>query len=164
MNPIQATYYGTVRLRPRTMQFFIDNLLLLALALCGYGCAGMEGMPFKNLLLWLSVSLSLLLAYRFIYLKRMAYLITGEQLIHEHGVFIRSCDYVELYRVVDFGERSGLLQQLAGLKTVSVYSGDRTTPRLDIIGVDIHKKVVPVIRERVAENKRKNGIYEITNR
>ena len=94
----------------------------------------------------------------------MVYRITSEQLIYEHGVIIRSSDYVELYRVVDFAERSNLLQQICGLKTVSVYSGDRTTPRLDIIGVGINENLVPIIRERVEQNKRRKGIYEITNR
>ena len=156
------TIPGTIQLRPRTVQFFIDNLPLLTLDLCGYACAGMEGIPFKGLLLWLSAAMSLVLAYRFIYLKRMVYRITGEQLIYEHGVITRSSDYVELYRVVDFAERSNLLQQVCGLKTVSVHSGDRTTPRLDIIGVDMGNDLVPIIRRRV--NKRRKGIYEITNR
>lgn len=156
------TIPGTIQLRPRTVQFFIDNLPLLTLDLCGYVCAGMDGMPFMGLLLWLSAAMSLVLAYRFIYLKRMVYRITGEQLIYEHGVITRSSDYMELYRVVDFAERSNLLQQLCGLKTVSVHSGDRTTPRLDIIGVDMNNDLVPVIRRRV--NKRRKGIYEITNR
>lgn len=158
------TLPGTLQLRPRTVQFFIDNLSLLMLDLCGYACAGMDGMPFMGLLLWLSVAVSLVLAYRFVYLKRMVYRITGEQLIYEHGVITRSSDYVELYRVVDFAERSSLLQQLCGLKTVSVYSGDRTTPRLDIIGVGINDNLVPAIRGRVELNKRRKGIYEITNR
>lgn len=162
----QPTYTqpGTIQLRPRAMQFFIDNLPLLTIDLCGYACAGMDGMPFTGLLLWLSVAVSLVLAYRFIYLKRMVYLITAEQLIYEHGVITRNSDYVELYRVVDFGERSNLLQQLCGLKTVSVYSGDRTTPRLDIIGVGINENLVPVIRGRVEQNKLRKGVYEITNR
>ena len=162
----QPTYIqpGTIQLRPRTVQFFIDNLPLLILDLCGYACAGMDGMPFMGLLLWLSVAVSLVLAYRFIYLKRMVYRITTEQLIYEHGVIIRSSDYVELYRVVDFAERSNLLQQLCGVKTVSVHSGDRTTPRLDIIGVGIDDNLVHAIRIRVELNKRRQGVYEITNR
>ena len=162
----QPTYIqpGTIQLRPRTVQFFIDNLPLLILDLCGYACAGMDGMPFMGLLLWLSIAVSLVLTYRFIYLKRMVYRITGEQLIYEHGVIIRSSDYVELYRVVDFAEQSNLLQQLCGVKTVSVHSGDRTTPRLDIIGVGINDNLVSVIRGRVELNKRRKGIYEITNR
>ena len=32
----------------------------------------------------------------------MLYTITGEQLVYEHGVFSRSRDYIELYRIVDF--------------------------------------------------------------
>ena len=158
------TLPGTLRLRPRTVQCFIDNWPLLMLDLCGYACAGMDGMPLMGLLLWLSVAVSLVLAYRFIYLKRMVYRITGEQLIYEHGVITRSSDYVELYRVVDFAERSNLLQQLCGVKTVSVHSGDRTTPRLDIIGMGIDDNLVSVIRGRVELNKRRKGIYEITNR
>ena len=38
------TIPGTIQLRPRTVQFFIDNLPLLTLDLCGYVCAGMDEM------------------------------------------------------------------------------------------------------------------------
>ena len=77
---------------------------------------------------------------------------------------VRDSDYIELYRVVDFKENRSFLQQLAGLKTVSVYSGDRNTPRLDIIGVRNSMNLVAHIRERVEYNKQRKGIYEITNR
>ena len=56
------------------------------------------------------------------------------------------------------------MQQLFHLKTVSIYSGDRTTPRLDIIGVPMKEELVAAIRERVETNKRRRSIYEITNR
>ena len=56
------------------------------------------------------------------------------------------------------------MQQLTGLKTVSIYSGDRTTPRLDIIGMDARLDIVGCIRERVEYNKLRKGVYEITNR
>ena len=163
MKPMQTINYNTVRLRPQTMQFFIDNLLLLALTLCGYGYAGIEKMPLSSLFLWLSVLLLLVLAYRFVYLKRMAYLITGEQLIYEHGVFVRSNEYIELYRVVDFHEQQTLMQQILGLKTVRIYSTDRNTPRQDLTGIRQESDVVRIIRERVEYNRQKKGIYEITN-
>ena len=51
-----------------------------------------------------------------------------------------------------------------GIKTVSIYSGDRTNPRLDIYGIRERIDVVSVIRERVEYNKRSKGVYEITNR
>ena len=86
------------------------------------------------------------------------------QLVFEHGVFHREVDYQELYRVVDFNESQTFMQQLFHLKTVSIYSGDRTTPRLDIIGVPMKENLVTAIRERVETNKRRRSIYEITNR
>ena len=55
-------------------------------------------------------------------------------------------------------------RSLTGLKTVSVYSGDRMTPKLDIYGVEYRTNLVGHIRERVETNKQRKGIYEITNR
>ena len=43
----------TLQLRPRTLQFFIDNLPLLTRDLCGYACGGVGGMLFKGLVVWL---------------------------------------------------------------------------------------------------------------
>lgn len=146
------------------MQFVIDELPLLLLCLAGYGCAGIENLVGSGMLLGASVLCSLCLLYRFIYLRRTEYLISSEQIIYRHGVFTRSCDYMELYRVVDFQEHRSFLQQLSGLKTVSVYSGDRMTPKLYICGVEYRMDLVGHIRERVETNKRRKGIYEITNR
>jgi len=70
---------------------------------------------------------------------------------------------MELYRIVDFQEHQSLLQQICGLKTVRILSMDRNTPRLDLIGVRCGNGIVAIIRERVEINKRKKGIYEITN-
>ena len=55
------------------------------------------------------------------------------------------------------------MQQLLGLKTVSIYSGDRTCPRLDIIGVPEDQNLIRTIRERVEYNKRMANIHEFTN-
>ena len=120
------------------MQFVINELPLLLLCPIGLIYAGMDGLPLTHLILALTLILSLILLYRFIYLKRMTYSVGNE-----HQTFI---------------------QQLCGLKTVSIYSGDRTTPRLDIIGVKNGCEYVSLIRERVEYNKRRKGIYEITNR
>ena len=80
------------------------------------------------------------------------------------GVFTRDEDYIELYRVVDFAERKNLLQQLFGIKTVTIMSGDRTTPKLCVQGVKDNTDLVTIIRERVEYTKTQKPIYEITNR
>lgn len=99
---MQTAHYGTLVIRPHSMQFAIDELPLLLLCLAGYGCAWIENLAGSGILSGASVLCSLYLLYRFIYLRRTEYLISSEQIIYRHGVFSRSCDYMELYRVVDF--------------------------------------------------------------
>lgn len=156
--------YGTIKLRPHTAQFFINELPMEVLCLVFFGIAGTEGFGECPIILYAGVILLILLIYRLVYLKTTEYTVTAEQLIIEHGVLTRSSDYIELYRVVDFREHRNIMQQMAGLKTVSIYSGDRTSPRLDITGVANSYPLVAAIRERVEYNKRRKGIYEITNR
>ena len=73
-------------------------------------------------------------------------------------------DYMELYRVVDYQQHQTLLQQLMGLKTVIVYSGDRNTNVLVLVGIPKRRDIVAEIRNRVERNKKGKGVYEITNR
>lgn len=108
--------------------------------------------------------LGLRLLYSFIYIRRMEYRIDSSQLVFEHGIFTRSSDYMELYRIVDFREKRNFMEQICGLKTIRIYSGDRTMPKLDIIGVPNRFDIVSKLRERVIYNRLRNGVYEITNR
>lgn len=152
-----------VVLQPHAGQFVIDELPTLVLCCAGWVYGGMEGLPLTALAVPVALLLSLILLYRFVYLRRIRYRIGAEQLVSEHGIVRRKVDYMELYRIVDFQEHQSLLQQLCGLKTVSIFSMDRNTPRLELIGVRRSNDIVAVIRERVEYNKRKKGIYEITN-
>ena len=147
-----------ITLCPSIGQFFINELPLLLL------CVAMLLIAYSTLLLVFSLLFSLCLLYRFIYLRSIRYHIGSEQLICEHGVFQRSVNYMELYRVVDFAEHQTLIQQLCGLKSVTVLSMDRTTPKLEMTGISNSYDVVSVIRTRVETNKRRKGVYEITNR
>ena len=150
---MQQTYrYRNIIIKPHWMQFVINELHLLVLISVGFVYAGIDDAVLSTLVFVLSLLLSLCLAYRMVYLCRMRYIISNEQLVFEHGVFHREVDYQELYRVVDFNESQTFMQQLFHLKTVSIYSGDRTTPRLDIIGVPMKEELVAAIRERVETN------------
>lgn len=52
---MQTAHYGTLVIRPRSMQFAIDELPLLLLCLAGYGCAGIENLIGSGMLLRVSV-------------------------------------------------------------------------------------------------------------
>lgn len=117
--------FQIVTLRPHWMQFVINELPWLLLCMTGWSYY--IGWYSQG---WLAVLLSLLsvvLLCRLTYLCRIKYRITSEKLMIESVVFTHSLAYIELYRVVDYDEHRSFMQQLAGLKTVSIYSGDRTT-------------------------------------
>lgn len=163
MMPNQPIRFQSIVLQPHRIQFVIDELPTIIVCAAGWIYGGMEGRPFTAFAVWVAVLLSLVLLYRLIYLRRTRYYIGSEQIISKHGVLSRKTDYMEQYRIVDFVEHQSFMQQLCGLKTVRIFSTDRNTLRLDLVGIRRNLDVVRLIRERVEYNKRKKGIYEITN-
>lgn len=153
-----------ITLRPSVWQFFINELPMLLLCVCALAIGGLPYAEIWNFALTAEGILSLCLLYRFIYLRNIRYHIGSEQIICEHGVFQRSVNYMELYRVVDFAEHQTLMQQICGLKSVTIFSMDRSTPRLELTGMANKQDIVSHIRQRVEINKRRKGVYEITNR
>ena len=155
--------YNTITLRPHPLQFIIDELILMVLCLLALAYGGMDG-DLSTESMYVGLAMLAFLIYKYVKLRRTVFTITGEQLKKAEGVFTRDDDYIELYRVIDFAERKNLLQQLFGLKTVTIMSGDRTTPKLCVQGVREDFDLVAIIRERVEFTKTQKPIYEITNR
>ena len=155
--------YADVSLRPSWRQLLIDELVSILGALALIVVGGLDGVPAHTLLLCLGLALVVKVCYRLVYLRQMVWTITGEQLVYEHGVFSRSRDYIELYRVVDFDEKRSFLQLLLGLKTIVVHSGDRTMPKLRMIGIREAADVVGCLRERVSYNRKRMNIHEFAN-
>lgn len=160
----QPSYrFRTIVYRPHWYQWIIRQGFMVLLFIALLMGAGWEGMTFKLPFLIGAAITGLCILYGTLYLYKLRFIVTAEQLIIEHGILSRSSDYIELYRVTDFREHRSLMEQLLGLKTVSIYSGDRTTPRLDIFGIKEKADVVGIIRERVNYNKTIRHIYEFTN-
>lgn len=155
---------NTIKLHPCRMQYLINELLMLIVCPIIFLLSGFDANPIRKVTLIAALIVMLYLVYKYIYLRKIQYIITDEQLIAKHGVFFLSSDYIELYRVIDYDEKRGLLQQLLGLKTVTIYSGDRSSPKLEMKGLSDNSDIVSIIRERVETNKQSKGIYEITNR
>lgn len=155
--------YKEVSLRPNWRQLLIDEGLSILGALALLFAGGLDAVPYRSVLLGLGLLLALKVCYSLVFLRKMVYTITGEQLVYEHGVFTRSRDYIELYRVVDFDEKRSFLQLLLGLKTIVVHSGDKTMPKLKIIGIREKADVVGCLRERVSYNRKRMNIHEFAN-
>lgn len=157
--------FKPMTLRPHWAQFTINQLHWLILCLVSFTvCCYSEYEIFQTIFLCIGIALVLYLIYQMIYLARMQYIITNDQIIFLHGVISHSTDYMELYRVIDYQQQRSLMQQLSGLKTVIIFSGDRNTPVMQLIGMREKDDVVREIRKRVEYNKQIKHIYEVTNR
>lgn len=156
--------FRPMSLRPHWIQFVIDEMFWLMLCITAFAVYACGDFFLVETFLYIGAALMAYLLYRLVYLARMEYIVTGDQIIFLHGVINHSTDYMELYRVIDYRQQRTLMQQIAGLKTVVIYSGDRNTPVMHIIGMENKKDVIAEIRERVEYNKTKKHIYEITNR
>ena len=156
--------FNIITLRPHWGQYFISQGFMFLVSIVLFLVAGHDAITFKMPFLILGTVTMLMTLYGCLYLSKLQYVISAEQLIVQQGVFHRTSDYIELYRIVDFSEQRDILEQFFGLKTISIYSGDRTNPKLDICGVQEKVDVVGIIRERVEYNKQIKGVYEITNR
>lgn len=158
--------YPSIRIHPSGMQFVVDNGLTTLGVVALIAIAGYDGFTPKWMppyIIGVAIVLILYLVYHYLYITRMVYVVTSEQLKYEYGIFSCQKEFVELYRVVDYSEQRSFLQLLFGIKTISIYSGDRTHPRLDLIGIDKNMDLISIIRERVEVNKKRHNIHEFTN-
>ncbi len=152
-----------ITLRPKAMQWVITFLPHILITICGYVYAGMEQMPLNNVVLAISFLLSLYLLYQLAYLQSIKYHVSSQQLITSFGVFHLERNYMELYRVVDFNEHQTLMQRIFGLKNITIYSTDRNTPQLFVIGVKADVDLVGYLRQLVYSNRKRMGIHEFAN-
>ena len=134
--------FNIITLRPHWGQYIISQGFMCLVSLVLFLVAGHDAITFKMPFLLLGSVTMLMMLYGCLYLSKLQFIISSEQLIIQHGVFQRTSDYIELYRIVDFCEQRDIMEQLFGLKTVSIYSGDRTNPKLDIYGVMEDRKSV----------------------
>ena len=86
------------------------------------------------------------------------------ELCRIRGVFSKQTDYIELYRITDYQESRSFFQRLLGIKTVTVYSTDKSDSVSDILGVPADMDLIGMLREKVEDCKRERNIYEIANR
>jgi len=103
------------------------------------------------------------LVIRYIILVNVKWLVEEETLCRIRGIFSKVTDYVELYRITDYKESQSFFQRMLGVKTVTIYSTDRSDAVTDIVGVSADLDLIGIIRTNVEKCKKEKRVYEITN-
>lgn len=156
-----------VKVRPDYRQFLAETFGWLALCCIALSFSpflvGRCGIAVNMVDAALSILIIVFMLAKYIVLRSVCWIVDEETLCTKKGVFAKRTDYIELYRVVDYTERQTFLQNLFGVKTVTIISTDKTDAILDIYGVPNRLDLIRHIRKKVEISKRNKHIYEITN-
>jgi len=111
-------------------------------------------------LIWLAAASATFAVYRYLYVRRIRYIITTEYLQVSRGLFFRRIDTIELFRVKDYTLEQPLLLQILRLMDLQLFTTDPINPIVWLRGIP-RSDLVETLRERVLETRRNNRIYEI---
>lgn len=91
------------------------------------------------------------------------YEVTEDRLILHKGIFVKSIDEIELYRVKDVRLDFTLINQWAGIGTITIASSDETTRSGDLVIPDVEsaRDRREKLRELVNTARKSRGVREI---
>lgn len=93
----------------------------------------------------------------------VTYEVTADRLILRKGIFVKSIDEIELYRVKDVRIDFSLVNQWADIGTITIASSDETTKAGPLVIRDVDQARVrrEKLRELVNAARRERGVREI---
>jgi uncharacterized membrane protein YdbT with pleckstrin-like domain len=111
-------------------------------------------------LIWFSLLSAGMGFYRFLFIRKIRYVITPETICISTGIFFKRTDYVELYRVKDYILTRPFLLQICGLMNLTLKSTDSENPIVLLRGIPV-SDLVETLRTYVQAARLNNKIIEI---
>jgi uncharacterized membrane protein YdbT with pleckstrin-like domain len=99
--------------------------------------------------------------WRWLVTASRQYTLTDQRLILRRGVFSRSTDYVELYRVKDSHFTQTFVERLLGLGTIRLRTTQDSAPVVDLGGMNAPEPLWNQIRTLVEARRDAKGVREI---
>ena len=100
-------------------------------------------------------------SWRYMVIACTVYEVTSERIKSRTGVFKKTVDELELYRVRDYQVQQPFWLRLVGCGNVVVISADRTTSALMLWAVHDSEKVANTLRKLVENNRRARGVRDL---
>lgn len=115
---------------------------------------------------WAFVSCILILPipwaiYRWLLVKTTTFRLTTERLITEHGIFSKTTDTLELYRVRDLRVTAPFNQRIFGLQTIHLLSADTSSPHLDLDHIPSSLGLPDKFRVQVEECRQRKRVRSL---
>jgi len=97
---------------------------------------------------------------RFLKTKFTKYEISEERILETTGVFSRSTDETELYRVKDIRLEEPFFLRMFGLSTILLVTSDKTSPIITLSGVKEGNNLRKTLRDAVEVRRELKGVRE----
>jgi uncharacterized membrane protein YdbT with pleckstrin-like domain len=88
-----------------------------------------------------------------------SYVLTAQRLVHESGILSRTTDRIELLDIDDVTVKQGLIERFLGVGTIHILSSDRTSPKLDLIGIENAKETAAIFDDARLAERRRRGLH-----
>ena len=105
----------------------------------------------------------LIVAVKWLEVMSSLYQVTPQRLILKRGIFLKSIDEIELYRVKDIRMDYSLLNQMAGIGNICLTSSDETTRIGEFVLRNVPKAQQrrEALRALVDDARRQRGVREM---
>ena len=125
-----------------------------------------EGKPSPLIHLGLYLSCILLLPlpfalWKYLITRTTSYALTTDRLICQQGIFHRTQDEIELYRIKDYTITTPLLYRWLGIANLVLITSDRTHPELMLRGIANAHHIKETIRKQTEQLRVRKGVREI---
>jgi membrane protein YdbS with pleckstrin-like domain len=100
----------------------------------------------------------LLLAHVWVRTHSLRYRLTTQRLFVVRGLLSRQTDEVELFRIKDATVRQSMMERLFGVGTITLLSGDESTPQFTLVGVARPAEVKDTIRLQYRASRVREGV------
>ncbi|HEY5710926.1 MAG TPA: PH domain-containing protein [Allosphingosinicella sp.] len=152
--------------RPSTLGWLIGTMagwgtILLALAGIAMAALDVGGLgPYPLALVAVSLAI---LAWQWLENLAARFEVTNERLVIRRGIIMKSVDEIELYRIKDVRINFSLINQMAGIGTISIASSDETTRAADLVisNVANAQERREAMRRLVDAARRLRGVREL---
>ncbi len=145
----------TIQIKPAVL---FASLKIVPFLMVSFGLVWLSWLYWPGLL-WLAAAAATFAFYRYLYIRRITYIITTEYLQVSRGLCFRRTDTIELFRIKDYVLEQPLLLQILRLMDLQLLTTDPVNPVVWLRGIP-RSDLVETLRERVLETRRYNRVYE----
>ena len=110
-------------------------------------------------LFWLGLGLIISL-WKFLKIRTWKIKITNERIIEEKGVFSKTTNELELFRVKDITLHQSFWYRLLGISNIHLRTSDKTSPFYTLQGIVNGKELRETVRKIVERRREDKGVVE----